>query len=1782
MFDTNAASVAQSIAEITAGMDKLQSRSRASRPSTMQTRETLNNAFTAANRPDLSRQSGLNAVRGSTRRGLTDRLEASTVLAADMLKRTKGAQKLVAELNEGVGYAIDESMRPLREATAALRKKAANTKDKKKQAQLLEAADEIDKQVSQYDRLRPGQKAARRAFKEADSLTALEKAQTAFSKIGVEMGSAGDLSKFAGRLTTISPAIAHSVQSLRDSMDRISPQDYMARLAEISQRGVATLTAQRDAFTAQINKDVTGKAGKGGAYRSVFEKRFGDVDAMMTSGKQFEFKGIADQTAFSAWKDSVRKGLGGYITKQLDPKSIKELTQLGEAKKGGDEAQIQAALTKAERAVKTRLSRMYEQLAKLDDIAKTTKDRDLNNIVNGFKRQLGAQAQVLNSQVADGALKTQGALYSSLEAGLKNFNTTARTLGGSKTTKTKDNLGQFVNDLDEAAFQLISDQVTGFKRLKFKSLGNKNLEQAGFSATDQNVLTSKVLAPAGFFKAGSQEERLDALAKATQLVTPTLEGMGLKGKDLITAQTHLKRVIDALSQQYGKAANFTQGVNAEQAQVKRAKALELVSQGKYAEALRMVDELDGLVSNRVNRGRPSKKKGGGVGGGQATSEAELDSQSKLDREENRAKIQDAINRRQNDPKNTFMGKLRQVSAFAGSLLNVYGLVASAIGTVVNATSEMIKKANDLDKVASTVNALGGSFSSFSEAMKVATTQQALYGGSLSETMQGLTSLVPITKRYGVDLGQLDNVARRLAVVDPLQGFAGASIALKEFFSGDITSLSRRFEIDRKSLNSIKAAGTQAEQLAALDKALANMGISNDVLAAKTQTAAVKFDRAGASWDNFQTLVGKSLQSTFAPAADAVSELFSDYGVELSNIVEMEQYLMDIQKQLSRTAAQFKDFGEELEPVATELDRFTSGALFDESSLTVQKKDVTALVNQFNDLIEKLNEVRGSEGKSRISFFSEKDADLIKQLAIISEQTGISVQVLLENRTASGGLKTNKDMMEEAAGKMGAADNFISYLTGNLISSDARQQALETRKNMDISNIMPIGYDGLVDSPYHQGGKNPSREMARQNLENSSAVFTQSAMESSKQVNLLPEITKRLQIENLLAQENIDYTKTIKNLREKLESGALTQEESDSVLQQITSLNRKLLSARAMSLQVEDSYISNMAKSVQAFGSITAKDSIVKRLDEITQKQAESGQGFLSRLYGMAGGGASLDPNNKGVKEIVKFAKEKFNIDRETLYYTDQLEKKQAKMALNANKTVSAYTSLTNLASGLNVSLTQAVQSAMEFSSQVKGFATGSLFGQLSLQDRLNISSTSLSNIGMAGGPQNSGEATSALSTYTSLLLEQASAGKAGADASKDITEKYEKERTKTQKDGEDERVKIMEDWAETTARLIRESEYAKRAQTADFYEFMFQNDNLTAEQQAGFSARRESIRAEADAVRSEDPAKAQLIMDAGEQQIKNEMEAAEKVAKYQKDNVEIDEELGELQSDLGKAKDEEARKDIRRKMDKLNQQKLENQREIDQVIEVQRLRAIADEQKLKDAREGISEEKRARDKAIQDSKDKEAQALTDIKTQRDTDLATEITNRSKATQAQIADAQDYQRVVSIGNIMEAAAAMAASGKSQQEVKDFIDTNLGDTVKYFTDKGTPFGQGMVKYIEGQKNLVGSTATGVNPALAALSEMFGIPLGGNLPGMESPITMFNPYAGRNDNGPIRDPQNPNFTGPGGSGPGAPKPLSLPQSLTLNADATTTNTERLNDVNTSLKNLNTNIWYLMGKRE
>lgn len=89
-------------------------------------------------------------------------------------------------------------------------------------------------------------------------------------------------------------------------------------------------------------------------------------------------------------------------------------------------------------------------------------------------------------------------------------------------------------------------------------------------------------------------------------------------------------------------------------------------------------------------------------------------------------------------------------------------------------------------------------------------------------------------------------------------FKGASIALKEFLSGDITSLARRFEIPRDVLNNIKGLGSSAAQIEALDGVLNNLGLTQQVLTNQTQTTAVEYEKLAGRFADAQAQVGQAL------------------------------------------------------------------------------------------------------------------------------------------------------------------------------------------------------------------------------------------------------------------------------------------------------------------------------------------------------------------------------------------------------------------------------------------------------------------------------------------------------------------------------------------------------------------------------------------------------------------------------------------------------------------------------------------------------------------------------------------------------------------------------------------------------------------------------------------------------------------------------------------------------------------------------------------------------------
>lgn len=217
--------------------------------------------------------------------------------------------------------------------------------------------------------------------------------------------------------------------------------------------------------------------------------------------------------------------------------------------------------------------------------------------------------------------------------------------------------------------------------------------------------------------------------------------------------------------------------------------------------------------------------------------------------------------------NTLANNLRG----AAKELGIFGALFVA-GKVGDFVTGLIAGANELEKQKALVRALSKDQAQYNSTIALATTQQQKFGGSLTENLRSLGAFLNLSQRTGVELAGLENLARRLALVDPIQGFEGAAVALKEFFSGDITSLSRRFEIPRSVLNGLKDIEDPIERFKELDKVVSDLGFSQKVLESATQTTAIVYDRLGASIENAKNAVGSYLAEILKIPAQVVTEV----------------------------------------------------------------------------------------------------------------------------------------------------------------------------------------------------------------------------------------------------------------------------------------------------------------------------------------------------------------------------------------------------------------------------------------------------------------------------------------------------------------------------------------------------------------------------------------------------------------------------------------------------------------------------------------------------------------------------------------------------------------------------------------------------------------------------------------------------------------------------------------------------------------------------------------------
>lgn len=219
------------------------------------------------------------------------------------------------------------------------------------------------------------------------------------------------------------------------------------------------------------------------------------------------------------------------------------------------------------------------------------------------------------------------------------------------------------------------------------------------------------------------------------------------------------------------------------------------------------------------------------------------------------------------------------SGFSNSLTGIIGpaaLATAAVGALFGAIQGGIAAGGEalaLREQQNSLRAVAGSAEVYANAINVARQQQLLFGGTLRENIDGIQGLTIVSRESGASLQQLVDISQRLNIKSPEQGIGGARIAITEALSGNITSLSRRFEIPKDALKALGDTSLSTEErLAAIDGYLNKIGLTSEAVAGRVDADAAAFRRLNAELETTQLRAGDQLASAFSGAATGLARL----------------------------------------------------------------------------------------------------------------------------------------------------------------------------------------------------------------------------------------------------------------------------------------------------------------------------------------------------------------------------------------------------------------------------------------------------------------------------------------------------------------------------------------------------------------------------------------------------------------------------------------------------------------------------------------------------------------------------------------------------------------------------------------------------------------------------------------------------------------------------------------------------------------------------------------------
>lgn len=221
------------------------------------------------------------------------------------------------------------------------------------------------------------------------------------------------------------------------------------------------------------------------------------------------------------------------------------------------------------------------------------------------------------------------------------------------------------------------------------------------------------------------------------------------------------------------------------------------------------------------------------------------------------------------------GGTRSLGSAVGVLQQGLGALGIAFGAqqVVQFGISSFQAGQRIKQTQTTLQLLTRDQKLYNSTLDLAQRNQSLFGGSLADNLQPLTSLALQARKTGADIAQLNDIAQRLNVLSPEQGLQGAGIALREALSGDTTSLVERFELPRNELAKLRDTSlTTADRLKLLDGVLTSYGVSSQVVAGSVSDETKAVNDAKAAWDDFSITLGQAVAPAVGDTARGLERL----------------------------------------------------------------------------------------------------------------------------------------------------------------------------------------------------------------------------------------------------------------------------------------------------------------------------------------------------------------------------------------------------------------------------------------------------------------------------------------------------------------------------------------------------------------------------------------------------------------------------------------------------------------------------------------------------------------------------------------------------------------------------------------------------------------------------------------------------------------------------------------------------------------------------------------------